>query len=313
MSRNHRTTWQTRRDYMASHRRALLALLPTTGLATLLVLSGVLNSAQAANDHQVAVEATTDLQSSEAQGFRIIPVPARDNGYSRFQSTVITDEAAWRSFRNEAVAVRGWNHRRQFFRGVDEGAVDFTREALVLLRHTEGSGSVAVEFQPPIVENGHLRTVIKTATPLIGTADMAEYCFALAVSKDMIESISLWIDPAEGEARQVTKLSIGTDADTSVSRPVQGETPPIPDPRRPPAACWTCQNWHLQGITTDQIVGECRRPRPPRPAARGRGRAAPASSEPPYPVTRSDHRCGSYRPVDADELDRRHEQLESFD
>ena len=53
----------------------------------------------------------------------------------------------------------------------------------MLIRHDEGSGSVQVTFHKPTVDGKKVVCKIDRKAPEIGTADMAFYCYALAVAK----------------------------------------------------------------------------------------------------------------------------------
>ncbi len=64
---------------------------------------------------------------------------------------------------------------------------------MVLLRHTEGSGSVEVVFETPILQDRRLLCEVR-GKPLQagGTADVAAYyCFAVAVSKSAVDQVEL--------------------------------------------------------------------------------------------------------------------------
>lgn len=77
--------------------------------------------------------------------------------------------------------------------GIAKAAVDFENEVLILVRHTEGSGSVGVAFKTPIVMLKTLVCKIERKEPEVRTADMAYYCFALAVSKSVVQEVVLEI------------------------------------------------------------------------------------------------------------------------
>ena len=98
------------------------------------------------------------------------------------------------SFLTEQSRQIGWNHRQGFEDALLNAKVDFSKEALVLLRHTEGSGSVKVTFETPILKDRNLICEIqgKPIPPGYGgTGDMAYYCFAVAVSKAHVSQVEL--------------------------------------------------------------------------------------------------------------------------
>ncbi len=98
------------------------------------------------------------------------------------------------SFLTDKSRQMGWNQRQAFEDALRNAKLDFSKEALVLLRHTEGSGSVKVAFETPVLKGRKLLCEIK-GKPIPpgygGTADMAYYCFALAVSKAHVSEVEL--------------------------------------------------------------------------------------------------------------------------
>ncbi|NIP98920.1 MAG: hypothetical protein GWO24_38200, partial [Akkermansiaceae bacterium] len=62
-----------------------------------------------------------------------------------------------------------------------------SREALELLRHTEQSGSVTVTLsEPKIVDRNAIFRILRKV-PEIRTADLAYYCFALAIPRESVD------------------------------------------------------------------------------------------------------------------------------
>jgi hypothetical protein len=97
----------------------------------------------------------------------------------------------------------GWNNRRGFEDAIKKARVDFGKEALVLLRHTESSGSNRVTFEKPTLRNRVLTCRITRKVAKLGSCDMAYYCFALALSKSAADTVELHI-----QGRKPVKLSI---------------------------------------------------------------------------------------------------------
>ena len=126
--------------------------------------------------------------------FRVIPIPRRDHGYNNFASIAFKSKEELDSFLKDPSLQIYWNNRQEFENALHDAKVDFTKEALVLLRHTEGSGSVQVTFQTPVLQDTKLLCEIrgKAIPPGYGaTADMAFYCFAVAVSKSAVSQVEL--------------------------------------------------------------------------------------------------------------------------
>jgi hypothetical protein len=70
-----------------------------------------------------------------AQPFRIIPILNRENGYNNFPSIAFMSKTDLDSFLKETATQTGWNHRQEFAEALLNANVDFSKEALVLLRH----------------------------------------------------------------------------------------------------------------------------------------------------------------------------------
>ena len=128
------------------------------------------------------------------QSFRTIAMPNRETGYSNFASMVFMSKKDLDSFLTDTSTQIGWNNRQGFEDALRNARVDFAEEALVLLRHTEGSGSVQVTFETPILQHRNLLCEIR-GRPIPpgygGTADMAYYCFAVVVSKSAVSQVEL--------------------------------------------------------------------------------------------------------------------------
>jgi hypothetical protein len=137
----------------------------------------------------------TDARAVEAAAVRVIPIPREEHGYSNFETTVITSHAELDAFLKKGAdgEQMGWNDRAGFEKALADANVEFERETLVLLRHTEGSGSVRVDFRAPQVKGRRIICRIDRDVPEMGTADMAFYCFALAVPKAVITELEVQI------------------------------------------------------------------------------------------------------------------------
>lgn len=134
------------------------------------------------------------VTNESSQSFRIIPIPARENGYGSFESIVFMSKRDLDSFLTNTSTQIGWNNRRGFEDALLNARVDFSKEALVLLRHDEGSGSTRVTFETPILQGRTLVAEIqgKPIPPGYGgSTDMAYYCFAVAVSKARVSQVEL--------------------------------------------------------------------------------------------------------------------------
>jgi len=138
--------------------------------------------------------ATGSSTADADQSFRVVPIPKRETGYSNFASVAFTSKKEFDSFISKTSTQIGWNNRREFEDALRMANVDFTHEALVLLRHNEPSGSVQVTFETPTLQDRKLVCEIrgKPIPPGFGgTADMAYYCFAVVVSKSAVAEVEL--------------------------------------------------------------------------------------------------------------------------
>jgi hypothetical protein len=143
------------------------------------------------------------------QSFRIIPIPTREHGYGNFPSIVLRSQQDLDSFLTTTSAQIGWNSRQAFEDALRNAEVDFSKEALVLLRHTEGSGAVQVTFETPVLQGRDLVCEIR-GKPFPagygGTTDMAYYCFAVAVSKAEVSHVKLQASEGGLSARPLAPI-----------------------------------------------------------------------------------------------------------
>lgn len=156
--------------------------------------------------------------ADESAPFRMIPIPPEEHGYGNFESMVIATPSELEAFMQAGAVEQdlAWNNRADFEDALKRAALDFDRESLVLLRHTEGSGSVRVNLLKPHVVDRRLVFQIERAEPEIGTTVMAYYCFALAVAKGAVDSVAL-------EATGRTPVVLTLPGDAALHSPTEGE------------------------------------------------------------------------------------------
>jgi hypothetical protein len=133
----------------------------------------------------------------EPKPFRTVGIPDREHGYDNLKSTVVRTKAEFEALLKEVADQGTWNNKKAFVDALKGATIDFDKEALVLLRHTEGSGSVQVTFEAPGFKDGTITCSITRKEPPVGTADMAYYCFALAVSKADVKEVVLKVGEKE--------------------------------------------------------------------------------------------------------------------
>lgn len=123
--------------------------------------------------------------------FRIIDIPEWDIGYSYFDSMAITSREDFDAFLKETSAQLNWNNKQGFVDALVNAQVNFNQEALVLLRHDEPHGSVP-EFETPVVQEKTLLCEIRGKLLYgFGNGQMTNYCYALAVSKSLVNQVQL--------------------------------------------------------------------------------------------------------------------------
>lgn len=129
---------------------------------------------------------------------RFASIPAREHGYSNVKTQVIKDEASYNTFIETVKKQGAWNNREAFLKGLNEANIDYKTEALVLVRNTQGSGSVPVRSDALSLKDTTLHVKIKVGnTGGFGTADMAYYCFAVVVNKAKIHALSVEVTNRE--------------------------------------------------------------------------------------------------------------------
>ncbi len=121
--------------------------------------------------------------------FRQIQIPERENGYSIFDSQSITTKPEFEKFVKSIEDADNFNNKDAFLSTLRNAKIEFGKDSLVLLRHSEGSGSTKVTLNPPQLKNKQLICKLERKAAQIGTADMAYYCYAFAVSKSAIKEV----------------------------------------------------------------------------------------------------------------------------
>lgn len=130
------------------------------------------------------------LNAMGAEAFRILPIPKSENGYDSFASGQFESHEQLDAFLKTLAGKPGWNERKRFEDALKNAKIDFKTERLVLLRHTEGSGSIDVQFLRPEMKGAELRCGIARKEPGgAGTTDMAYYCFALVLQRDAVKKL----------------------------------------------------------------------------------------------------------------------------
>lgn len=157
-----------------------------------------------------AGQSTTD----DTKPFRTLDIPKRENGYGNFKSIALMSGDDLESFLKKVALQPGWNHKGEFVDALISAHVDFNKEALVLFRHTEGSGSVKVAFETPVLTDKKLLCeIIGTPIPpgFGGTGDMAYYCMAVVVSKAQVSKVELQATQGGFKSRRLAPIVFQTN------------------------------------------------------------------------------------------------------
>jgi hypothetical protein len=131
---------------------------------------------------------TLQLPVSEDKiDIEFLTLTPREHGYSNFETTVIKSEEELNSLINEFIGQPNWNEKESILGEIREWDIDFDTSYVVFYRHTEGSGSIEVSVEEPILE-GSIPTInILRDVPEEGTDDMAYYCYAFKVNRNYSE------------------------------------------------------------------------------------------------------------------------------
>jgi hypothetical protein len=135
--------------------------------------------------------------------FKLVDIPRREHGYSNFESLVISSSDSMKAFLEQVPEQKGWNAAADFLQVLQGISMDFKTHSLVLLRHTEGSGGVSIDFNILALVDRRLQCRIARKIPEMGTADMAYYCFGLIVRKDAVSKIVVDLEQGPTSVVQV--------------------------------------------------------------------------------------------------------------
>jgi len=159
--------------------------------------------------------------------FRTINVAPSD--FSRFDSMAITTSEDFKAFLEE-MSQQPENRGQPFVDALLNAKIDFNREALVFLRHDEGSISARVSFETPVLQDKTLLCEIRGELLGMGLAVVGYHCFALAVSKSLVDKVQLNSVPAHAGSRRTIVLS------TTDRQPLKMRR--YPEPKKPsPGDC----------------------------------------------------------------------------
>jgi len=131
------------------------------------------------------------LSVSSGVMLHFIYIPMRENGYNTFDSFIIRSAAELEDFLQNVASQQHWNRKDEFLSAVEDADLDFDSDTLLLIRDTEGSGSVRVWMETPRLIETELVCQIRRTRPMALTMDMAYYCFAIVVPRDLAKTIRI--------------------------------------------------------------------------------------------------------------------------
>ena len=114
-----------------------------------------------------------------------ITIPVREQGYSNFDTQVLTSQQALDNFITSIKKQKSWNKKENFISSLTLLPVDFKKYNVLLYRMTESSGSTVLAVDAPKGNNKHILIEIGRDKPNVGTTDMAYYALAYKVAKSV--------------------------------------------------------------------------------------------------------------------------------
>ena len=116
-----------------------------------------------------------------------ITIPVRENGYSNFETTLITSQIELNKFIEKIKVQKSWKKQKNFLESLLLKKINFSNSNLLLYRITESSISTVLLVEPPSGDNKHIVIVIGKNEPKTDTTKMAYYALAYRVSKSVID------------------------------------------------------------------------------------------------------------------------------
>lgn len=140
----------------------------------------------------LASQRTENTKPAEQEvHLRKLEIPSCEHGYNNFDTCLLTSEAKLGSFIAEVSRQEGWNNRGAFVSVLRTAQIDFTKSSLLLMRHTEGSGSVRIWLELAVIRGDEMVVRIGKDVPSMSNMSMAYYCFALAVPRDVAQRVRI--------------------------------------------------------------------------------------------------------------------------
>jgi hypothetical protein len=172
------------------------------------------------------------LKNESGAAFRTINISQTENGYQYFGPMVITSGPHFSTFLEELSHQTYWNNRQAFVDALLNAKIDFNQEALVLLPHTQASGSQRITFETPVLQDKTLLCEIRDELLGVGPAIVTYHSFALAVSKSLVNKVQFnVVGGFDQRSRSTIVLS------TIEQQPLNMRRDPPPLPKPSPGDC----------------------------------------------------------------------------
>ena len=172
------------------------------------------------------------LKNADEPAFRTIDISRTDNGYTYFDSMAITSSQEFNAFLEEVSQQQRWSNKQAFVDALVNAKIDFNRETLILLQHTEGSASARVSFETPVLKDKTLLFEIRGELQGLGIGVVAFYGFAFVVSKSLVNKVQFnAVSGSNNQSLPTVFLS------TTESQPLKVRRDPPPLPKPSPGEC----------------------------------------------------------------------------
>ena len=114
-----------------------------------------------------------------------IAIPVREQGYSNFDTQVLSTQNDLNNFISTIKKQKNWNKQENFINSLTLFPIDFKKYNLLLYRMTETSSSTVLAVDVPKGTAQNILIEIGRDKPNVTTTDMAYYALAYKVAKSV--------------------------------------------------------------------------------------------------------------------------------
>jgi len=112
-----------------------------------------------------------------------IAIPVREQGYSNFDTTLMTSQKELNKFVTKIELQKNWNSKDNFLNALKLKKINFTKYNFLIYRMTEASGSTVLLVDKPMGDKNSITIKIGKNSKELATEDMAYYALAYKISK----------------------------------------------------------------------------------------------------------------------------------